>query len=639
MKITKALFLLIFLGYEVLGQQFITSTQIYYQKTNYEFDNLWQFISSELYLVNADKFNFLLNNLSPDKRKIKKNKDVISNILITAQTSGLNELDKLVYPIFNFQVTTDKNNNLVVNTSESEVIKLIDNVPISSVKEFIGAKIQVQAYTKSNKPEIYKFLANQLVNIAALSSLTLTEAGFKLVGEIGKMMQNDAAGKQYQFESTIRFYQENNFDRRFHSIVIYVFLPSYIKSISFDSSKINKYLDTVTVQTFDRNLFKKLINIPNYPYVVVVNYRTKYKIQLSEDIQPDILANREMQNENLYATNKISRDVYIQEKNLINFLKAYAQLQKDVTTYEINYKSKLTEDFTIQLFMILQDYWKLNNLYNLANKEFSTNSLFINEFRAYYNRYLNRSYALFETTSALRSIKSCVDVILALEKSGLSNLDSLKIEDNLRKLKSVKIPSREINSDEAVLITNWINKLEVLMLTNYIKPLLNNISKQKVNDDTYYNFQKIKMNVINSSCNICIDEVLGFEKKFMPLYENYLFTKNLENYKTTLLEAKKYYFKVSETLMCINQNFDSTFINSQQPLAIAIKKSLDDLEKDLNELQNLIDKKFDFKTYLEIDEATRKIVYQMNNIKGSLAILCENKHVNCECKNQAEKSE
>lgn len=631
MKKFALIFLAFFVSQSLNSQQFVTSQKVFSKSTNYKFDNQWQYISSDLYLMNADKFNYLINHINPDKKKTKKNKDLITNILVTAQLDGLGELNKLVYPIFNFQVKKDDKGNMNAQVSETEVIRLVDNVPLSSVKDFIGAKVSIQAFTQSTKPEIYKFIANQLTVAATLSTLTATDAAMKLVGEIGKMMQNDAAGNQYQFESTIRFYEDTNFDRRFHSLTIFTFIPSYLKSANFDTNDIAKFIDTTQNVIIDKNKLKNVIKNRVFPYIVVVNYRTKYKTKLSEDVITETLNDREAQNEAFFRNNKISKEVYEQEKSLISFLRNYVQLQTDISSYEINYKTKITEDFTIQLFIILQDFWKLKNSHLLIEKTYRGNPLYDNEFSPYYQRYVNKANLLFETTSSLRNVKDIVETIFTLENKGISNMDSLQIEDNLRKLKSINIPQREIKSDEATTINRLINLLEAEQYQKNTLVLVNQLSSQPINKNTYYKVENLKMNVANSNCNICKDFVYQFANNFYIKYEQFLFNESTNQYNTLRTETKQNVMNNSMKITCIKTNLDSNIVNSSDAYWQLFLETLSNVEQKNNDLFKIINTSKNYTKSNEIDEQINLIKAKTKEIEADFLSLCQDRRANCNC--------
>lgn len=255
-KITILIVLFVLLIVKINAQEYIKTSQVYSKQMNFDFTNEWQYVSTDLYLFNAQKIKNLINvHLGKKKKKGKlgkKNPPDINNIMITAQLEGMGSLDELVYPIFNFVVSTTDNGDYQLQVSDPGVIQIVDNAPVSSLKDYIGAKLNVQVFTKKNKTQAYLFLAKQLEKASTFSVSNAKQMALDIVGEIGKMMQKDAVGQQYQFQSTIRFYEEQNFDKQIHSITIYILQPSYYNSVRFDTTNISKNLDTLSNIVFDK---------------------------------------------------------------------------------------------------------------------------------------------------------------------------------------------------------------------------------------------------------------------------------------------------------------------------------------------------------------------------------------------------
>jgi len=230
-----------------------------------------------------------------------------------------------------------------------------------------------------------------------------------------------------------------------------------------------------------------------FPYIVAINYRSKYKPQISDDVDFQMLKRRDSKNEADYKTHKISREIYLQEKNLIEFLFVYAQLKLDITNYELNYKAKITEDFTIQLFLILQDFWELKNTFDITEKSNIGNPLFLNQFKQLYDRYLTKANIMFEGNSSLRAIREHAKTITYLEKNGISALDSSLTENYLRKLKAVQIPQREKFSDEATITKHWISVIENNHYKKYFLHQINEFELLPIITPTYELVSKFRL--------------------------------------------------------------------------------------------------------------------------------------------------
>ncbi len=636
MKKIQFILLLVFsIFYSANAQQYVKTEKVFTAKTGFDFTNEWQYVSTDIYLFNSSKFNNLLNRINPGKKRRKKNKDVIKNILVTAQLQGLGDLDALTYPIFNFIVSEDDDGNLQAQVTEPEVIRIVDNFPVSSINGYMGAKINVQIYSDKNRPELYKFIASQLESAASLTAISASDAALKAVGEIGKFMQQDAAGKQYQFESTIRFYQDQDFDRRLHSITIFVFQPSTAFSNGFDTVKIAEYFTENSITNIDKDKLNQLINYNMYPYIIAVNYRSKYKPQISDNISFDMLRGRETTNESNYKNEIISLDIYLQEKSLIDFLKIYAKLQFDINNYELDYNAKITEDFTIELFIVLQDYWKLKNTYKTTSVAFAGNPLFENEFKPLYSRYLTQADLGFEGNSSLRAIREHVETIFLLENNDVTLLDSAKREDYLRKLKSIDIPAREVNSDEAIVTKRWISTLENQQFTQIYKPKIDYLSAQPVITPTYNDVQKLRLQSATSYCDLCKINVQNFEDNFMIKYNDYLFEEAKKEYNFLINQTRTKILEFSKKQYCIKNNLDTS--NSDGGISQhtqLITSTLQITDNKIKELNTLINKSnTHFASADEINEEVINIQNLRNSIEASLNSICHSNPQLCDCSN------
>ncbi len=618
------------------AQQYAKTEKVFSAKTKFDFTNEWQYVSTDLYLFNSHRFNFLINRVSPPEKKglfRSKKREIIKNILVTAQLDGLGDLDAITYPIFNFVVSEDNNGNWQTQVSEPEVIRIVDNVPVSSLNDYIGAKIKMQVYSDKNRSDLYKFVAEQLQAASSFTSLSATDAALNAVGEIGKMMQKDAAGKQYQFESTIRFYQEKNFDRRFHSITIFVFEPSNSYSSGFDTSDVSEYFDTTKTPFIDKDKLRSIIDYSFYPFIVTVNYISKYKPEISDDINFDMLRNREAKNESNYNNALISRDIYLQEKSLIDFLKIFAQLQLDINNYELDYDAKITEDYTIQLFIILQDYWKLKNSYKISKKAYQGNPLFDNEFEQLYERYLTQANLKFEGNSSLRAIREHVETIYYLENQGLDVLDSLKREDFLRKLKAVNIPPRERNSDEAVVTEHWITELEKEQYSKIYKPKIDKFSVMEVKTTVYNKVQQLRLQSATSYCELCKVNVNSFVENFMAEYSLYLYDLKHKEYRKLVNQTRTKILEYSKKQACIESNIDTSENAGKVPEhTLLILETLNLIESQKLELLQITNNSNrNFSSAKEIENEILQIKNLQNSIESGLKSICITDEHLCNC--------
>jgi hypothetical protein len=84
------------------------------QKSSYPFSHEWQYLSSDLYLLNAQKFSDLLNDIaslnSNGKRRRKKlGSEKLQSLFIKANIKNLKFFGgDVVYPIYSFRVSEIK---------------------------------------------------------------------------------------------------------------------------------------------------------------------------------------------------------------------------------------------------------------------------------------------------------------------------------------------------------------------------------------------------------------------------------------------------------------------------------------------------------------------------------------------------
>jgi len=605
----------------VFSQQFIQTTKVFSKKTNFTFSNEWQYVSTDLYLFNSSRFNSLINSINPENKK-KKNRDVIKNILVTVQLEGMGELDKLTYPLFNFVVTENEAGDLVAQVAEPDVIRIVDNYPIASLKDYIGAKVNVSIYSDKNKSDIYKFIAEQLSNVSSFTTFNTTDAALKVVGEIGKLMKSDATGKQYQFESTIRFYDDQNFNRRFHSISVFAFHPSTLKQVAFDTVAISRFLDTTKIVTLEKQVLKKYLTHTNYPYIVAVNYRSKYIPQISDDINFDMLKMRFARNEMNYENKLISRDVYLQEQSLIQFLEIYAQFLLDLNKYELDYKAKITEDFTIQLFIVMQDYWKMLNTNKTFMQTFAGNPLYETEFKPLYKRYLTQTSIKFESNSALRGVREHVETIFELENTKNLKLDSLMRESYLQKLKVTKMPPREAKSEEVLLTQKWILNLEKEQFTYFYLPIINLYSKLPVSSSSFEIIQKIYIESTTSNCELCKEKVTIFYEEFLVKYEKLLFQNENIALNKTIQETQLKILDFSKRQNIISMNLENINQRETNEHLILITNLLQESVNQRIELSEKINSKNNFSNYNDVKLYNDEILILSNKIEINLLSIC-----------------
>ena len=114
---------LLFLGFLLLtsrvsAQRDIEPKLIFSDTSNFSFTGEWQYLSTEIYLFNGEKFSNLINELDFVRTKPKSgfsrrkglSEEYLEYLFITASLKNVRFFgDKdLTYPLYNFQISRDK---------------------------------------------------------------------------------------------------------------------------------------------------------------------------------------------------------------------------------------------------------------------------------------------------------------------------------------------------------------------------------------------------------------------------------------------------------------------------------------------------------------------------------------------------
>lgn len=628
----------------VFSQQILQTLPEFKYKVNHKFSDEWQYLSSDLYLFNADKFNLLLNDFirgsKRERRKIwrrKKDEEFIEHLFITANIKDLKFFGgDLTYPIYNFKILKDDNNYRYKTkiSNNVEVLRIIDNLPLSTTNDYIEAVIEGEAITSKNSKRMFSVVAKQLMNISVITNPS--KAILSLVGEFGKFMESKTEGKQYKFNSTIRLYEGKDFNQKLHSINIYVFAPSGIKKTNMNCDPLISLLDTVKNPEINRKTLSELVYYQKYPYMIIVNYKSKYITPpvIGDEINFETIEKRKQKIKEDYSKDLLKKSLYIQEMKLISFLEIFANLKLNINTYKLNYENELTKDFSKNFFVILQEFRKLKNTFENRQKEFKRSSVFKNEFKSKYKSIILNAELYFESNIDLKNIKTLVNTLFEFEKNPRMRLDSLKREDYLRKLYAVKLPKTERNSDELRSVDKIVRRLELEQYSYFYDRSVNSLKKLEANDKTLPQTELLKTKIKTTNCKYCRKKVEDALQEYGRKYEEYQKEKLKESSKATIKEAKNKLFEFSIKEECIKDKLKKLYPETEeQPFHIEIfrdefkslvnkRKKLHSLIRQKNEGKSLNEIKADLEQMKELSES---ITEGYKNICTKVKKLC-----NCE---------
>ncbi len=156
----------------------------------------------------------------------------------------------------------------------------------------------------------------------------------------------------------------------------------------------------------------------------------------------------------------------------------------NTVNYKLNYKNKITKDFSKSFFVIIQEYRKLKNILKNRNSDFAKNPLYKNQFKAQYLSIISNAELYLEENNNLKNIKELVNTLFELENDKKIKLNADSREVYLRKMYAVDLPASELQSNEAKDILGFINKLEQQQYIKVYAKDVYNLNSIEANDKT-----------------------------------------------------------------------------------------------------------------------------------------------------------
>ncbi len=618
------------------AQETIKTITALKKKTNYTFSPEWQYLSTDLYLLNAQKFGDLLNDISilnGGGKKKKINEESLVSLFIKAKIQNLKFFGgDMVYPIYNFKITENAGTTSI-ETGNVEVVRLIDNLPLNESNEVIDAEIIGEAITKKNSDDFLKVIAVQLQNISKYSK---PNTGiFDLIGELGKFIESKTAGKQYKFSSTIRLYEGQDFNKRLHSVNVFVFAPTSTIKINLLSENLETFLDTASNPEIDQNKLVKMIAYKKYPMVIIANYKSRYNSQpvVGDQINFDFLEQRKLKIQNAYQNELINKTTYNQELKLIEFLTVFSDLKLNINNYNLNLKNNITNDYSKNIFVILKIYRDLLKVKKSRKVEFVGNTEFEQEYLPKYESVISTAGLYLNQQNALTNLKEVGD-LLENEKQAKAIENR---ENNLRLLYSIKIPEEEQFSDQARDLNSLVLQNELELYSLVYSPILGQISKLSFDEAGNKEKEKLENQYGNTYCKKCKSELSiafnDYNLRYQTAQKNRLMTENDQMKQ----KAVAVLFDVLKKKKCIDQNMDKISKDSTNESTIVynelVKIEVEKLDKILDETRNLIKTEIKDMSITQLNEQNFLIEAYIKRLEDGFSHFCTTIKGMCDCEN------
>ncbi|MBQ5403255.1 MAG: hypothetical protein IIU11_02645 [Bacteroidales bacterium] len=433
-------------------------SEAYNQKASYDFGSQWQYLTTELYLMNMKTLDKLVDETF-FRNDTKRKKKSLKSAFITARLDGTTTFNGITYPLYYFKTSEDGTFVNIKNNNSG--VRIIDNLPVSTVKgNKIDAVIDMQFEMQNSPNIVLNFISEQLGRMSSASIATPVMAAKILSKEFSQLITPATKPESmiYEFSSTIRIFEdERAAQKRIYSIAIYFFKPSVSSDEIGLSDTVKKsltaYINSNPVPVSPSTLVK-ILGYQNYPFMIAVNYKSKYEISLDKELDEEKIISREILLKNSYDNNELNPEIYGQEKKLNEFLKLYVKLKNSIKLYDEN--KKITNNFSQMNLTLLKNYKSIKNFYEKVSSDYKDNETYKDCFANTYQTYINDLETnIMESSEKLQIIKRIVRLI---QNSTITYNDNTKNEKFLELLKSVDFPD---NSDEDVLkIKDIISRIE-----------------------------------------------------------------------------------------------------------------------------------------------------------------------------------
>jgi len=626
----------------LFAQRDIEPTLVFSDTSNYNFTGEWQYLSTEIYLFNGEKFSNLINELDFAKAKPKggffRKKGIreehLEYLFITATLNNVKFFSdkELTYPLYNFQISTDKDNKYQTFVSDNiDHIRIIDNLPLYSTKDFIDADIRVKAITNNDQDQFLNLVSTQLKNISKITNPSA--AVLSIIGEFGNFLDANTRKKEYHFSSTIRLFEQKNFDTRVHSIKVYALTTANSKTVEMNTKPLADLLDTINHTSINKPFLKSYINYNEYPLVVVVNYKSLYNMEevTGDEVNFASIEKRKLKIETDYKTGLINAETYRQEKDYINFLTVFANLKNHLEVYSLNYKSGNTDAIGNSLFRLMQYYRQLLKTDEEIKYKYRGNSTYQNIFSKEYESILGYASLYFDGDHNLQQLKGLVKTLLSLETTPNITTNS-SLESTISALRFSDVFKTDLmnQSMEGQLIQSHLNRLEGQLFQNVFENEITNVNEAIADAKTKEATAKLKEMVRNTSCGLCRSKGLDAIRDFDLRMDEYNRQQALILHDSLTRVLQPWIFIQFEKLQLIRTNFNTVYTpDNQTEHSNYLLSKLNEADRDLNNLKDFIKIDLSSKEISIIQNMDSKLEKLKQNVTESLNFICNLKPELC----------
>ncbi len=638
-------FLLLFAAVAVsvhcFSQRDIEPKLIFSDTSNFAFTGEWQYLSTDIFLFNGDRFSNLINELEfarvePRRKRRKKTaleQENLEYLFITASLKNVKFFgdNDVTYPLYNFQISKDQENRYQTFVSDNiDHVRIIDNLPLYSAKDYIDAEIQVKAITNNDRDQVLALVARQLKNLSKI--LTPTDAVMSIIGEFGSFIEANTKKKEYRFSSTIRLFEQKNFDTRIHSIKIYGLTTANSQPIGIKTSDFRSFLDTVEHNRASREELQQLLAYKQYPVIVVVNYKSLYRMDpiSGDEVTFANIEKRKLKVENDYRQGLINAETYRQEKDFTAYLTVFANLKNHLDVYNLNYRTGNTDAISGSLFRVMQYYRQLIKAYDEMKFKYKGNSTFGSVFNREYESILGFASLYLDNDHNLKSTKELVNTLIKLENSVSNPAHDLEHDIAALRFSGIFKPELMGQNLEGQLVNAQISRLEEALYKGVFEGEVHRLADTKALPQTRNATERLMGLVKNTSCGVCRERALAAIHAFGQRMDEYNRKAELLRNDSISSVAEAWVFKKLEQMQIINKNYreflliDSTLESTQY-----LGTKIGEVERDVNNVREFIRVDASGKDLSTIIGLNQKISGYQRQVESAIRLICDLKPELC----------
>ena len=615
------------------SQRDIEPKLIFSDTANFSFTGEWQYLSTDIFMFNGDKFSNLINELDfarvePKAKRRKKTaleQENLEYLFITASLKNVKFFgdNDITYPLYNFQISKDKESKYQTFVSDNiDHVRIIDNLPLYSAKDYIDAEIRVRAITNNDKDQILSLVATQLKNLSKI--LTPTDAVMAIIGEFGNFIESNSKKKEYKFSSTIRLFEQKNFDTRVHSIKLYALSTANSKPIEIALEPFHSFLDTVQHGKVSRDALRQLLAYKHYPVIVVVNYKSLYRMDpvSGDEVTFANIEKRKLKYENDYRLGLINAETYRQEKDFTTFLTVFANFKNHLDVYNLNYRTGNTDAISGSLFRVMQYYRQLIKAFEEMKFKYKGNNTFTSIFNREYESVLGFASLYLDGDHNLKSTKELVNTLIRLESVG--NIPANELEQYIAALQFSGIFKHELMNQnlEGQLINSQISRLENDLYRVSFEKEVQKLNETQASTQTKNAPSKLLGLIKNTSCGLCRERSIAAINAFGQRLDEFNRRVELNRKDSIVLTLEPWIFKKLEQLQVIKGNFEAIYSNdSNLESTKYLSNKISEVERDVNNVKDFMKVDVTSKDLSTIANLNQKLLTYRKQVEETLKLI------------------